>query len=92
MNNPFEEIKSQLTKIENDLRELKAAKSPQPKKESDFVDVIAAAKILNLSKNTVYQMTFKKKLPYYKTGKHLYFKESELIAYIEKGQRVISNN
>jgi len=46
-----------------------------------------AAKIINLSKPTIYGLVHKNKIPYRKKGKRLYFLKSELIAWINSGKR-----
>ena len=42
------------------------------------------AEILNLSENTVYQLTYREAIPYVKFGKTVRFRESEILQWIEK--------
>ena len=42
-----------------------------------------ACELLRCSESKVYKMTMKKTIPFYKVGGKLYFKESELIDFIE---------
>lgn len=54
----------------------------------DFFDVQQACFFLGISKSTLYKMNFEKKLPYYKGNgsKKIYYKKSELIAYITQNR------
>ncbi|WP_247237756.1 helix-turn-helix domain-containing protein [Telluribacter sp. SYSU D00476] len=53
------------------------------KAPDDYVGVKDAASILNVSQQTVYQNI--RKIPHVKRFGKLYFKRSELIAYLEEG-------
>lgn len=54
----------------------------QPKRE--YLTFSEACVYLGLSKAALYNMTSRRQIPHYKpNGKSLYFKESELIAWIE---------
>jgi len=54
----------------------------KPTPKSDFLSIEEAAEFLNLAKNTLYGMVSKKKIPFYKRGKKLYFKTFELQEWI----------
>lgn len=58
--------------------------------QSQILNINQAAKFLNLAKPTVYALTSKKKVPFFKTGKKLYFKRSELLEWIEAGKQKIT--
>ncbi len=80
--NPFEEIIKRLDLIQEQLNTL-SNKGP----ESEFVDIDDAAKIMGLSKSTLYKYTFEKKIPHYKTmenGKKLFFKRAEIMNIFKK--------
>lgn len=51
------------------------------------IDIDAAASILNLKRSTVYALTSKRKIPHYKRGGKLYFRTSELLAWLMEGKR-----
>jgi len=57
------------------------------KKESEYVDLDEACKILMKSKATIYGMTSSQKIPFYKRGKKLYFKKEELLQWLGQGRR-----
>ena len=46
-----------------------------------------ACKLIGKAKPTVYTLVRKRLLPCYKNGKHLYFFEDELLAWIEGGKK-----
>ena len=46
-----------------------------------------ACKLIGKAKPTVYTLVRKRLLPCYKNGKHLYFFEDELLAWIEHGKK-----
>jgi excisionase family DNA binding protein len=55
--------------------------------EDNLLDVSGAADFLNLSTQTVYQLTSKRTIPHFKKGKKLYFKRSELMQWTEEGRQ-----
>lgn len=57
---------------------------PSPK---DILSIEEAADFLNLAKPTVYSLTSRREIPFFKTGKKLYFKRSELLKWIEDGKK-----
>ncbi|MES2766570.1 MAG: helix-turn-helix domain-containing protein [Bacteroidota bacterium] len=46
-----------------------------------------AASLLNLAVQTMYGMTSRREIPFYKKGKRLYLKKSELLEGIEEGKK-----
>lgn len=46
-----------------------------------------AADFLNLAIQTLYGFTSKREIPFMKRGKRLYFKESELVKWLEEGKQ-----
>jgi excisionase family DNA binding protein len=57
----------------------------QPDNEQ-MVTVNEAATITGLAVNTIYDKTHRREIPHYKKGKHLYFRPSELLAWIANGR------
>ena len=55
------------------------------------IGIDETAQILNIAKPTVYALVQKRRLPCYKTGKHLLFFEDELLAYVSNGRRKTSD-
>ncbi len=81
MENPFELILKRLDVIENLLRNI-----PQPVIQANsFTEVLnleQAAEYVSLSKSAIYKKTSERNIPHFKQGKKLYFKRSELDAWL----------
>lgn len=58
----------------------------EPKDDSGVFDMNETAKYLKISKPTLYGMTSKRALPYYKHGHRIYFRKNELDDWINKGK------
>ena len=68
----------------------KALKEQSDKPETsktEFLNLIEAAKYLNLANQTIYGLTSKNEIPFLKRGKKLYFKKFELENWINEGKR-----
>lgn len=79
--------------IENALRKVLAerAKSVENtlnrKEQKEILSIEEVCELLNLAKPTIYGLTSRRELPFFKTGKKLYFKRSELLLWIENGKQ-----
>ncbi len=63
-------------------------KYPLEKREEDQLGRIELAEeITKLSKATIYSLTSKRKIPYSKIGKYLYFSRKDLLTWIASGKR-----
>ena len=60
--------------------------SPQPEWEK-HISIQQASTVLNICIQTIYGLVNKKRIPYSKVGKRLYFLESDLLAWIKSGRR-----
>lgn len=61
---------------------------PAPQKEeNDFTNIDGAMEITGLERSTIYNKWSKGEMPGYKKSRRLYFKRSELIAWLESGKR-----
>lgn len=54
--------------------------------EPSFLNLNEASVFLNLANQTIYGLTSKREIPFFKRGKKLYFRESDLVAWLEKGR------
>lgn len=87
MHNPFPELYERLDRIEVLLVSVKEHKSSEPDGEEErLLNVREAARFLGDAVATLYGRTSKNEIPFYKRGKQVYFKKSELLAWIEEGQ------
>jgi len=53
----------------------------------EYLTVEEASKIINLKVSTIYTLTCRKKIPYFKRGKKIYFRKSELEEWISQGKK-----
>ena len=86
MNNPFEPINARLTNIEAltlEVLELLSSSSISPPPADDYLSLKEAAEFLSVAPQTMYQNI--KRIPHQKRFGKLYFKRSELVAYLENG-------
>ena len=54
--------------------------------QDEILNANQAAKLLNIAKPTLYSKTSKQEIPFFKRGKKLLFRKSELIQWIENGK------
>lgn len=91
MDNPFDILNQRLIKIEDLLFELNNKSNSNQtfgsKTEEEILTIDQACMFLNLAKSTIYILTSKRILPFFKRGKKLYFKKSELLQWIEDGKK-----
>ncbi|MEZ5031621.1 MAG: helix-turn-helix domain-containing protein [Saprospiraceae bacterium] len=79
--------------LEEVLRKVLAERQPGleqttvPIQAKELLTIEEASIFLNLAKPTIYSLTSRRELPFFKTGKKLYFKRSELLSWIEKGKQ-----
>lgn len=52
-----------------------------------YLNAKEAAEFLRITLGGLYQLTFKRAIPFYKPSKKLYFKQSELIEYINRNKQ-----
>lgn len=88
MENPFEIIMEKLESIEQMLLELKVGQAHVNKdNQIELMTIKQVAEYLTLSVPTIYGMVHEAKIPNYKQGKRLYFKKSDIDAWITSGRR-----
>ena len=68
---------NQLTRIEELIKS-------QNHNQIEFLDITEASGFLKLKKSTLYQLVFKREIPFYKNTKKLLFKKSDLINWVDK--------
>jgi excisionase family DNA binding protein len=67
-----------------------ATQQPVPQQQApqqpatDILDVDGAAALLGLKKTYIYKLTHNRRIPYYTTGKRIYFKRDELVGYVTR--------
>lgn len=87
MNNPFEELSSQIEEIKFLLLESLSKPEAESKKGDDLITIEEAGEILKLAVPTIYGLVNKRIIPYMKKGKRLFFSKKELMEWIKTGRR-----
>jgi excisionase family DNA binding protein len=55
--------------------------------QREYLNFAEAAEFLGITKSTLYKMTHKKLIPYYKpTGKYIYFSAEDLRQFVKRGK------
>lgn len=89
MTNPFEAIDSRLSNIENLLLEIKHSPvqvNETSKPQVKIFRVKTAAEFLGIAESTLYVLTSKKEVPFYKKNGRIYFMEADLIDYLKQAR------
>ena len=84
MENPFEIINQKLDRLTRILEDV-SAHLHEPKKTSGkhVLNIIEAADLLGLAKQTLYGYTSRRIIPHYKTGKKIHFLLDELLEWVK---------
>jgi len=75
-----------IEKVEK-LEKIVSEKSNIPEQTERFLTVEEAAKLLNITKQTIYEKVSRGELPVMKRGKRLYFSDIELYEYLKGGRK-----
>lgn len=74
----------QMSTLQNQLSNLEELIKSQNQNNTEFMGIEEASIFLKLKKSTLYQLVFKREIPFYKSTKKLLFKKSDLIEWVEK--------
>lgn len=84
--NPFNEITARLDALAVDVRALKSrTMNEKPTDEIGGMDLFCA--VTGYAKRTGYKLTHRREVPHFKRGGRVFFKRSELEAWIDAGRR-----
>jgi excisionase family DNA binding protein len=72
---------AQITEI---LERIEKIMTDHHRENKEILTVNEAAEFLNLETSYVYQLTSKRLIPFYRPGRKLYFKKSDLVDWISK--------
>jgi excisionase family DNA binding protein len=61
-----------------------------PSDSDEYFDFLEMCDFLGIAQSTGYQRVSRGEIPHFKKGRRLYFKKSELLAWVESGRRVDS--
>ena len=70
--------------FENQLFKIEELIKSQNQNQIEFLDITEASGFLKLKKSTLYQLVFKREIPFYKNTKKLLFKKSDLVNWVDK--------
>ncbi len=88
MSNPFEEINTRLDALASEIRALKRANKEAPTDELGGLDL--AREVTGLAARTIYKLTHRRTIPHRRVGGRLYFRRSELEAWLDNGRRPLA--
>ena len=86
----FENLPAAMSLLLQEVNSIKILLSGRPADQEPtdkLLTVVQAAEFLTLAKPTLYSMISRQILPNLKRGKRVYFKESDLVNYLEAGRR-----
>ena len=87
----FEQLPEAISQLHDKLDRIEShilRKNSEPRIEvEELFNVQKTADFLSLSVATIYSLVSKRKIPYSKKGKRLYFARPELVAWIKEGRR-----
>ena len=90
MNLTFEQLPEAVTNLTREvsaLRQLLISKEQHTEQQEQFLTIQQAAEFLCLTVPTIYSKVSRRKLPFMKQGKRLYFSKSELSDYLRRGKK-----
>jgi excisionase family DNA binding protein len=90
MENPFEIIVQRLDAIERLLIEIKTGTridNAPTRKDNELMNVQQVADYLTLAVQTIYGLVHNMEIPYFKRGKRLYFRRTEIDDWISQAKR-----
>lgn len=90
MNNPFDDLSSQIEELKSILLEKLANPQPASNEADDLLTIEEAAEMLRLAVPTVYGLVSRRAVPYMKKGKRLFFSKNELTQWLKTGRRKTS--
>ncbi len=73
--------------VKKALEKLRCVKSCQNSQQNEILNLDEASKLTRLAKSTIYGLVSQRKIPFFKRGRVLRFKRSELIEWIESGRK-----
>ncbi|MCF0060139.1 helix-turn-helix domain-containing protein [Dyadobacter chenwenxiniae] len=86
MSNILDELKEGIDELKRIVSTaIPTGQMPNDADQNQFLTVAAAAEYLGLKTSTIYAYTRNRKIRHYKRGSTIYFKKSEINAYIEAG-------
>lgn len=86
--NPFAVLEAKLDALAVDVRTLKSRTKEAPSDEIGGLELAEA--VTGLSRSTLYKKTHRREIPHRHVGGRLYFRRSELEAWLDQGRRPLA--
>ena len=86
--NPFEILEAKLDALAQDVRTLKSRTKETPTDEIGGMEMAEA--VTGLSPSTIYKKTHRREIPHRNVHGRLYFRRSELEAWLDAGRRPLA--
>lgn len=83
----LEVSKEALLAFAEKLRSQESSDEGTSKVQKEILSIEECGSLLNLARQTIYGLCSRRGIPFYKRNKRLYFKRSELLAWIEEGRK-----
>lgn len=88
MYNPFAPLFEKLENIEQGLNGIyQVLEQKNGSRKDEFLNIQELSELIEESVPSIYTRTSQRTIPYYKKGKKLLFKRSEIIKWIESGKK-----
>lgn len=84
--NPFEPIHAKLEELAAEIRALRKALKKQPERD-EIGQIELAMSVTGLARRTIHKLTHRRTIPHRRVEGRLYFRRSELEAWIDLGRR-----
>ncbi len=84
--NPFEALYAKLEELSAEVRALRKAIKEQPERD-EIGQMELAMSVTGLAQRTIYKLTHRRMIPHRRVGGRLYFRRSELAAWLDNGRR-----
>lgn len=88
MANPFEYMRERFDRLESMILDIAARPQPEHREEPAYMSVTEAARFINLSVQSVYNLTHKGEIPCIRRRKNLLFRRDELTVWLEQGRKI----
>jgi excisionase family DNA binding protein len=88
--NPFESLEAKLDQLLKEVRTLNARTNAPPPDEVGGMELAMA--LTGLSRSTIYKRTHRREIPHLHVGGRLYFRRSELEAWLDTGRRPLAKD
>ena len=89
MENPFVELINKMNDLESKLNHLLSLQeSSDPTKGNELMNINEVASFLDESVHTIYNRTSNRTIPFYKKGKKLLFKKSEILDWLDSKRKM----